>query len=112
MSPCPAGSASSSARSGVMPIPPAMSRTLGRVRRAPVRTPYGPSTKTCVPTETRWSAFDQSPSSLIVIRSHWPLGADEIENGWPRHQPSRVRNRQTKYWPDRTARRSSSRPVR
>jgi len=37
--------------------------------------------KTRVPTLTPWRAFDQSPSSLIVIRSHDPLGADEIENG-------------------------------
>ena len=59
--------------------------------------------KTRVPTGIRASDPDQSPSSLIVIRSQDPLGADEIENGWPRHQPSRVRNRQTKYWPERTA---------
>ena len=67
--------------------------------------------KTRVPIERPWSAFDQSPSSLIVIRSQEPFGADEIEKGWARHQPSRVRNRQTKYWPERTASWSSSRPV-
>ena len=66
--------------------------------------------KTRVPIETPWSAFDQSPSSLIVMRSHAPLGADEIENGCARHQPSRVRNRHTKYWPERTASWSRSRP--
>ena len=46
ISPGRAGSSSSSARSGVMPIPPATSRTRERVRRAPVSAPYGPSTKT------------------------------------------------------------------
>ena len=85
----------------MIPIPPAMSRTLRRVRRAPVSAPYGPSTKTRVPDRDALErGRRQSPSSLTVIRSHSPLGADEIENGWPRHQPSRVRKRQTKYWPD------------
>ena len=95
-----------------MPIPPAMNRTLWRVRRAPVSAPYGPSMKTRVPIGIPRSAVDQSPSSLIVIRSQAPLGADEIENGCARHQPSRVRNRHTKNWPDRTASWSRSRPVR
>ena len=43
-----------------------------------------------------------SPRSLTVKRSQRPFGADEIENGWARHHPSRVRNRITKYWPDRS----------
>ena len=58
----------------MIPIPPAMSRTLWRVRRAPVRTPYGPSMKTRVPIGIPRSAVDQSPSSLIVIRSQAPFG--------------------------------------
>ena len=53
-----------------------------------------------------------SPRSLTVNRSQRPFGADEIEYGWARHHPSRVRNRITKYWPDRTASRSRSTPVR
>ena len=95
-----------------MPMPPAMSVTLRRERRAPVRIPYGPSTNTAVPIGIRWKRALSSPSAFTVILSHRPLGADESENGWLRHQPSRVRNRNTKYWPDRTGSRSRSRPVR
>ena len=84
-------------------MPPAISVTARRVRRAPVRTPYGPSTKTRVPTARCRICPLSSPSSLTVNRSQRPLGADEIEYGWARHQPSRVRKRSMKYWPERTA---------
>ncbi len=94
-----------------MPIPPAMNSTLWRVRRAPVSAPYGPSMNTRVPIGICRIALDQSPSSLIVMRSQAPFGADEIENGCARHQPSRVRNRQLKNWPERTASLWRSRPV-
>ena len=69
-----------------MPIPPATRRTRWRVRRAPVRVPYGPSSATRVPGFRAWSRAVQSPSSLIVNRSDRPFGAAERENGWARHQ--------------------------
>ena len=95
------GSASSSARSGAIPTPPATSRTFGRVRRAPVRTPYGPSRIDAGPDRRTCCRRPplQSPRSLTVKRRKRPFGAADRENGWARHQPSGVRRRSRKYWP-------------
>ena len=42
---------------GVIPIPPAIRSSCGRVRCAPVTTPYGPSAMTRVPTRIRWRSL-------------------------------------------------------
>src|SRR4051794_41821216 len=65
---------SKSARIGVMPTPPATSSTSRRVRRSAVMAPYGPSAITLVPTGTRCSRSEPSPSDLTVSRNRFPTG--------------------------------------
>ncbi|CAM5529112.1 hypothetical protein SNARM312S_07675 [Streptomyces narbonensis] len=68
MSPGPPGRVSKRARSGVMPTPPASSRTLRRVRRWAVSAPKGPEARTRVPGRRRRIRRVWSPSALTVIR--------------------------------------------
>jgi hypothetical protein len=60
---------SNNVRIGVMPIPPAMSSTLGRLERCAVKAPYGPSAHTRVPGRSRASSEEWSPSDFTVMRS-------------------------------------------
>ena len=73
-----------SARTGVMPMPPATSAILSPRRLASVKTPNGPSARTRVPTGSDASAPLWSPSAFTVIRSDRPSGAAESENGCAR----------------------------
>ena len=65
------------ARSGVIPIPPAISSDLSRRRAAPVKTPNGPSASTRVPGLIAANRALWSPSALTVIRSERPSGAKQ-----------------------------------
>ena len=100
-----------SARTGVIPIPPATSSTFSRVREASVKTPNGPSATTRVPGLSRSIRAQWLPKAFAVIRSLFPSGAAEIENGSGAHQKPGVRKRQMKNWPGRTWSLSRRRPT-
>ena len=62
-------------------MPPAMSRTFGPRPTRAGQDAVGTLDEDARPDRHALEGPDQSPSSLIVIRSQAPLGADEIENG-------------------------------
>ena len=100
-----------SARTGVIPIPPAIRSDLSSVRLSSVKTPNGPSANTLVPTGISPNFALWSPRSLTVIRNDFPSGASEIENGCCVYQNPFVKNRQKKNWPAFVPSLSSLRPV-
>lgn len=102
---------SSSARTGVLPMPPAISATLSRRRTAAVKTPNGPSAATRVPgLISSAMRLEKSPSRLTVTRSERPSGVAAGENRCDSNQWRRVRKRQRKNCPACPFRRSSRRP--
>ena len=102
---------SASARTGVIPIPPATSSSFGPRRNDSVNVPNGPSATTRVPTGIVPILEVWSPEALTLIRSDLPSGAAESENGWAVYQNPRVTNRQRKNCPGRACSLSSPRPV-
>ena len=85
---------SRSARTGVIPIPPAIRSALSSVRDSSVKTPNGPSAKTLVPTGISPNFALWSPRFLTVIRNVSPCGASDSENGCCVYQNPFVKNRQ------------------
>lgn len=96
------GSVSNSARSGVMPAPPAISSTVPRLRRAAVRDPYGPSAHTRVPGRSPARAAPCPPTALTVIRGRSGRGGAEGEYGRAVQRSPFVRKRQRKNRPYRS----------
>ena len=107
----PVGRSSSSARSGVIPMPAPISTAFSRVRTPACNRPYGPSTSTRVPGRSAASRALPSPTLSTVRRSEWPSGAADNEYGWARDQPAPSRKRHWKNCPARTGIRCRSRPV-
>lgn len=95
----PGGNVSINARTGAMRLPAPINNAPGRCAWSAVNSPVGASIQTRAPGLRSFIAADWSPSAFTASRRASAFGLADNEYGCERHHPSRVRNRQCRYWP-------------
>ena len=112
MSPGSPGSVCNSARIGVMPMPPAISSTLRRLRRAAVIAPYGPSATTRAP--GREPGQRRAVLAEVLDRDPQPVRAwtpPTASTGWRPTTGRGSGSASRKNWPASARSSSRCRPV-